>query len=186
MGDRCNNVLVLVSGGLDSASCIPFYLQRSFRVSCLFVDYGQKARSRERLAARTVARHFGLSLGILTTKGLTIGSGEIVGRNALLWVSGLMSIKQRCGLVSLGIHAGTDYPDCSPAFVRKIQLIFDLCAGGRIRAAAPFLEWRKDQVFKFALGAGVPIESTYSCEAGSKRPCGRCSSCLDRERLSAC
>lgn len=70
------------------------------------------------------------------------------------------------GLISIGIHSGTNYSDCSELFVDKLQNIFDLYCDGKISIDAPFLEWTKSDIWKFATENDVPIHLTYSCEKG--------------------
>jgi 7-cyano-7-deazaguanine synthase len=176
-------VLVLLSGGLDSTSCLSYYKRRGNRVTALFVDYGHKASKRESAAAHTVAREQGIALASASVDGLRIPGGAIPGRNALLLDVALMSFGRPSGIVALGIHAGTDYPDCSSAFVAKMQAVFDVYTGGRIRIDAPFLKWRKRDIYDFAIAQKLPIGLTYSCETGGKLPCGSCTSCKDIEAL---
>ncbi|NQU38777.1 MAG: 7-cyano-7-deazaguanine synthase [Lentisphaerae bacterium] len=59
--------LVLLSGGIDSAACLDFYIAREERVRAMFVEYGQLAVTRERNAARRVATHFDIPLYVWAT-----------------------------------------------------------------------------------------------------------------------
>jgi 7-cyano-7-deazaguanine synthase len=104
--------------------------------------------------------------------------GEVIGRNALLLTSALAA-KPKAAMIGIGIHAGTAYSDCSPAFVSAVQAVFDLSTGGRCRVDAPFLAFTKADVFRLARELDAPLDQTYSCELGLAQPCGRCSSCSD-------
>lgn len=177
-------VLVLLSGGVDSAACATFYRSQQCDVSGLFVAYGQGALRQERRAARRIARHNAIPLSTVEISGLgPFGRGYIPGRNALLATTALSHWHARTGMIALGIHAGTTYADCSQGFVDTVQRVFDLYTDGRIRLTCPFLGWTKAQVWQYCRDAGVPIELTYSCERGGERPCGRCLSCKDRRTL---
>ncbi len=177
---------VLLSGGVDSAACTAFYVNQGFRVRCVHVSFGQAAADLERMAAEQVARHFGLPLKVLRWSGLTtFGEGETPGRNAFLHLGALLEIGARSGLLASGIHAGTPYFDCSKGFVACLQALLDGYYDGRMLVAAPFLDWTKDQVFLFCRSEGVPVDLTYSCEAGRLPPCGSCLSCRDRRALDA-
>ena len=89
----------------------------------------------------------------------------------------------REGLLVIGIYAGTPYFDCSPAFVARINPLIGECSSGRVSVLAPFVDWPKDEVYSYFLNARIPLERTYSCEAGVMPPCQDCASCKDRARL---
>jgi len=177
-------VLVLLSGGLDSAACMTFYRSQGYDVSGLFVAYGQSALRQELIAARRIAKHARVPLAIIQISGLgPFGAGFVPARNALLLTAALSHAKAHKGLIALGIHTGTTYADCSQGFVDAVQRLFDIYTDGRSRVTCPFLGWTKGQIWAYCRDAGVPIELTYSCERGGRRPCGRCLSCKDRRAL---
>ncbi len=179
-------VWVLLSGGLDSAACVEFYTSQKFEVTGLYVNYSQLATTYEQAAAEAIAEHYRIPLtGLQWSGSRSFTKGEIVGRNAFLLFTALMEIGSNTGIVAAGLHSGTSYFDCSPSFLSSIQLIFDGYCDGRIKVAAPFLEWSKLQIWEYCLAHAVPIELTYSCECGTPQPCGRCLSCQDREALNA-
>ena len=179
-------VWLLLSGGIDSAACLAFYLKAGFRVECFHVSFGQPASEHEQAAAERVARHFDVPLTILRWSGSAdFMAGEIVGRNAFLFLGALLEIGHNKGVLATGIHAGTPYFDCTQTFISMLQNVFDGYCDGRVQLAAPFLVWSKEQVFEFCESERVPMSLTYSCERGTDQPCGRCLSCLDRSVLSA-
>ena len=179
-------VCVLVSGGLDSAACVAFYLQSGFVVSGLFIDYGQAAQIQERRSAGCIAKHYGIQLRSLCIDGCRSRSdGLVIGRNAFLLFTALMESEEAFDLIATGVHAGTQYYDCSGSFLQSIQVVFDGYTGGRVRIGAPFLQWSKLDVWDYCQHRKVPISLTYSCEAGGETPCGRCLSCRDVEALHA-
>jgi 7-cyano-7-deazaguanine synthase len=175
--------LVLFSGGLDSLACLHFYRVLGFDVDALFVDYGQASVRHERAAAHRICESLTIPLRSLIVAPLTFGQGEIIGRNALLLTLGLMVFPGTAGLVSLGIHAGTDYVDCGAAFVARMQSLFDTYTGGRIRIDAPFIRELKGDILRYSRAAGLPTGLTYSCEVGTWPACGECRSCLDVEAI---
>ena len=71
------------------------------------------------------------------------------------------------GLISMGIHSGTNYYDCSEAFLREINRILEGYSDGRVVLAAPFLKWDKRMIYDYILDNGLPIHLTYSCENGT-------------------
>jgi 7-cyano-7-deazaguanine synthase len=178
--------IVLLSGGIDSTSCLSYYVRRGFRAQALFVNYGQISSKRELKAARLVCHHFRVPLRIIELKGVVRhGPGLIRGRNAFLLLTALIESEVNKGVLALGIHGGTKYQDCSPRFVREMQAVFDTCTDGCIQIGAPFLRWRKGDIWTFAKREGVPLHLTYSCERGLVQPCGLCDSCKDLEKLNA-
>ena len=179
-------VCVLLSGGMDSSACVAFYLERSFSVRCIFIDYGQDAAIREGVAARSVAQHFHVPLAKCRFLGFAQkGQGTIRGRNAFLLIAALMETPENVGTLALGIHSGTGYVDCASPFIRKMQSVFDAYTAGTVQIGTPFLEWTKADIHAFCRTRNVPLELTYSCELGLDQPCGGCHSCRDLEVLDA-
>jgi len=173
--------------GIDSSACTAFYLEEGYRVRGFFVDYGQFAARCEFASAKSIATHFSVPLSRLEWSGLSVkGEGYIPGRNAFLLISALMECPDLSGIIALGIHSGTNYSDCTPAFLRRMQDLFDTYSKGRIQIGAPFLAWKKIDIWKYCQARCLPVHLTYSCERGSKKPCGACLSCRDVEALRAC
>jgi 7-cyano-7-deazaguanine synthase len=178
------DTLVLLSGGVDSASCVAFYKRLGHNVSSVFVDYGQPVRDEERKSATAVAAHYAISLFTVHTSGPEIShAGEIIGRNAFLICTAVLFHPAHRGLLVLGIHQGTPYYDCSEAFAGDVGRIVDGCTNGKISLGTPFVKWTKQMVYEFALREQVPIDLTWSCEKGPTHACGHCLSCRDRETL---
>src|SRR6266571_744052 len=108
---RCKTV-VLLSGGIDSTSCLSYYLKRGFQAHALFIDYGQLGVKRELHAARSVCHHFRVPLRIVRLDGaVRKGPGLIRGRNAFLLLTAALESGAKNGVVALGIHSGTKYQD---------------------------------------------------------------------------
>jgi len=179
-------VAVLVSGGIDSAALLALYLRERFNVQPLFVDFGQPAVTQELRAARAVCKHYGVRLSIMTVRSrVSFSAGEIPGRNAFLMFAAVLVSGMKPGIIAIGIHEGPPYYDCTEGFLKSIQTVLDGYAAGKIKVAAPFLKWGKQVIWDFCKKTRVPVESTYSCEKGGVRPCGKCLSCRDREALDA-
>ncbi len=176
----------MLSGGVDSACLLAFCCQQyPDDVDALFVDYGQAAAQPEREAATAVADVFGAGLRQARVSIGLIAEGEIPGRNALLVHLALATADPAPTTIMLGIHAGTPYRDCSPAFVEAMQVSLDAHRDGTLQLAAPFVTWSKTEMYAYAHATSVPIKLTYSCEVGTVPPCGTCPSCRDRELLDA-
>jgi 7-cyano-7-deazaguanine synthase len=177
------HTLVLLSGGLDSLACIVHYRLAGKSVSGLFIDYGQPAAKHEIAAVSRLATVLHLPVATVTVNGIAINRGFIRGRNALLLQLGLMHSADECGIVALGVHAGTSYADCSPYFIYEAQRMFNIYMDGAIQVDAPFLAWTKREIWEFLLKYDAPVDLTYSCERGGDQPCNQCLSCQDIHAL---
>ena len=182
--ERRSSTLVLASGGIDSSTLLALSVQQGLEPVALFVDFGQPAAEAESRAVASIAGWLNISWRHVRYVGSRFAAGEIRGRNAFLMQVALLEFPSDSGIVVLGIHAGTDYADCSPEFMQIVRRSYGLCTGGTIIAVAPFLDWTKPDVYSLANELGVPIAQTHSCEA-SNSPCGRCDSCKDRRLLDA-
>lgn len=175
---------VLMSGGLDSAACAHLLIAQGHAVRGIFVDFGQAAREPESRAVVRLADLLGITITTLhvgTAGGF--GSGELVGRNAFLLMSAIFLGRTHEGLLSIGVHAGTPYYDCSAGFIDRFKALAEEHTEGRLTVAAPFLHWTKGQIYEYAIKSRLPVDATYSCESGTIPPCGSCASCRDRGRL---
>ncbi len=185
MGEKTKRVLVLTSGGIDSTACIKYYQDLGFNVEGFFIDFGQKSRKKEHESVKNIASFYNIDVGFLTVNTEQVfNSGEIQGRNGFLIMAALLANPNFKGIISLGIHAGVPYYDCSKKFVRKMSVLVTEYSDGRIKLDFPFINWDKKMVFSYSKDVKVPIEMTYSCENGDS-PCGKCQSCLDRSALNA-
>jgi len=178
-------VLLLLSGGIDSTACLSFYQELRRPLCCLFVNYGQSAAGREWRAAKAVAEHYSAPLQYCRWRGKARrGAGFISGRNGFLLTAALMERPSSVSVIGIGVHSGTDYGDCSEEFMAMVQEMFDLYEEGRVHVDAPWLRLSKPEIYSYCRLKGVPIGLTYSCEIGDG-PCGTCLSCKDRELLVA-
>lgn len=175
---------MILSGGLDSSTCVAYYTQKKAEVSTVFFDIGQLAARQERLAARRIARHYSTSHRELVLRGaVRKKSGEVQARNGFFLLAALMEGGPEIETIALGIHYGARYYDSTSAFMKTAHHLVAAYTDGKVRAAAPFLEMTKAQVWELAGELNVPAGKTYSCQAGKVRPCGKCESCIDRKKL---
>lgn len=179
------DALALLSGGIDSACCVSFYRESGHEVTGVFVDYGQPVSQREQQSAKAIAHHYSIPLHVIRCSPPSSGlTGEIAGRNAFLIFVALLHFPRFVGILTLGIHAGTDYYDCSEHFASHANSILSGYSNGKLVLATPFLHWSKHAVYDFCLKSRVPVKLTWSCEVGPAAPCGCCLSCEDRRYLS--
>lgn len=181
-------VIVLASGGRDSATCIAYYREQERDTRALWIDYRQRAARREEEAVERVAAHYKIPLQKIDLKGVRwprLG-GELFeyrGRNLTLAAIALNTAPAGGALVAIGIHQGTPFADCDPTFVAQVDQLLGLLSDGLVRLDCPFVEWPKEAVARYGAAQGVPLNLTYSCERGKPTPCGECVKCRDNLAL---
>lgn len=193
------SLVSLVSGGLDSTLMAVLIREEKLEQLPIFIDYGQLSRKREWEACKTVFRDLGLpppermdlsGFGRLVPSGLTDRSFRInedaflAGRNALFLLAGAAyGYRFGAGAVAIGLLSERNriFPDQTLRFCRKTGLLLTLALGREVSILAPLMNLDKKDVLEMARLKGV--SNTYSCHAGTARPCGKCVSC--REVMSA-
>lgn len=108
-------------------------------------------------------------------------------RNGLFLSSAAsIALSHGCSKIMYGAHAddaaGAAYPDCSVDFVGAMNQAIYLGSGNQLTIEAPFVALTKADVVKKGLELGVPYELTWSCYEGGEKPCGKCGTCIDRQR----
>lgn len=108
-------------------------------------------------------------------------------RNGLfLSVAASIAISNGCKEIYYGAHAddsaGNAYPDCSDAFTNAMRKAINLGSGCGLTIKAPFVNHNKAEVVKRGLELNVPYELTWSCYEGGDKPCGKCGTCIDRQK----
>ena len=180
-----SEVMILLSGGIDSTACVDFYIEFGRPPCGLFIDYGQPAAKNEAKSAKAIAAYYSMPVLYSKWKGYTAKtSGFINGRNSFLITAALMERPCTISVIAIGIHSGTDYQDCSKHFLTTMQNVIDIYENGRIHLSAPFIDFTKAEVYSYCIERRIPIDLTYSCENGGIAPCGECFSCKDRELLN--
>lgn len=204
--------IVLLSGGLDSATAAAQAIADGYQLIALSCNYGQR-HSRELDCARSLSQQFGClshyvvdvnlnqwggsaltdfaqPVPVSGATGTVIPPTYVPGRNTVFIALALsLAEAKEAEAVYLGINAVdySGYPDCRPeylaAYQRLAQLSSKASLEGRVpRLCAPLIEDTKLDIVKRALHLGVPIDQTWSCYAGEAVPCGRCDSCRIRDR----
>ena len=204
--------IVLVSGGLDSATCLAIAKAQSYECYAISFEYGQRSRSelqaaKEIVAATGIVEHkiFSLQMGELGSSALTdvhikvpeeesegIPVTYVPARNtvflsyALAWTEVL---KGEAIFMGLNARDYSGYPDCRPEYVAAFQQLINLATkrsveGGIIKLETPLIDLNKSEIIKIGLRLGVNYGNTVSCYQAdeSGRACGRCDSCRFRHK----
>lgn len=199
--------VVMVSGGLDSATVLAVAKAEGRECHALSFDYGQRHRAElqaaERIAERLGAvEHRTVKLDLraiggsaLTDDGIDVPTapGEgipvtyVPARNtvflsvALGWAEVLDADDIFIGVNALD-YSG--YPDCRPEFVQAFQALADVATkraveGRPISIQAPLLHLTKAEIIRRGNDLGVDYAATVSCYAADDagRACGECDSC---------
>ena len=199
--------IILLSGGLDSATVLAIAREAGYACHALSLDYGQRHNA-ELAAAARVAQ----SLGAVEHRVLRLGLGDFGGsaltdesiavpespsegipvtyvpaRNtvmlalALAWAEVLGSRD-----IFIGVNAVdySGYPDCRPEFIAAFEQMANLATkagveGARLRIHAPLQTLSKADIIKRGAALGVDYAQTVSCYQADVGglACGRCDSC---------
>ena len=88
--------------------------------------------------------------------------------------------------IYIGAHAddaaGNAYADCSQDFTDTIGKAIEIGTYNKVHLIAPLVTLNKAQVVKRGLELKTPYHLTWSCYRGEGKPCGRCGTCIDREK----
>jgi 7-cyano-7-deazaguanine synthase len=199
--------VVLLSGGLDSATCLAIAKSQGFDCYCLSLDYHQRHIA-ELQAAQNIASSLGakqhktvvldLSLfggSALTDINIDVPEAETAGipvtyvpaRNtimlslALAWAEVLSAQDIFIGVNALD-YSG--YPDCRGEYVKAFQQMANLATksaveGKKITVHAPLIDMTKAQIIALGTELDVPYRATVSCYQADENglACGKCDSC---------
>jgi 7-cyano-7-deazaguanine synthase len=202
--------VILLSGGLDSATTLALARAQDFDCYALSVAYGQR-HSSELEAAKRVARVLGarehrimrVDLAGIGGSALTdfnmpvpeeptqgIPSTYVPARNTMMlalalgWAEVLGS-----GDIFIGVNMidSSGYPDCRPEFIGAFEKLAALATksgvqGRRCLIHTPLISWTKAQIIREGMQLGVDLGATVSCYQADElgRACGRCDSCRIR------
>ena len=204
--------VVLLSGGLDSATTLAIAREMEFECYALSLDYGQRHRV-ELVAAERIARTLGaceqrtLKLDLTSFGGSALTDAHIAvptqpapgipityvpARNtimlslALAWAEVLGSSD-----IFIGVNAVdySGYPDCRPAYIEAFEAMANLATraaieGRPIHIHTPLIHLSKADIIQRGLALGVDYSLTVSCYQVTNEglACGRCDSCRLRKQ----
>ncbi len=202
-----NNAVVLLSGGMDSATVLAIARAKEYRCYALSVDYGQRHHA-ELAAAQRVAQLLGAEehrvvqidltgfggsaltdkrIAVAEAPGTGIPSTYVPARNtimlslALAWAEVLKAQD-----IFIGVNAVdySGYPDCRPAYIEAFEKLANLATkraveGHALAIHAPLLHLSKAEIVKHGNALGVDFAQTVSCYQAdeSGRACGLCDAC---------
>lgn len=202
--------VVLLSGGLDSATCLAIAKNSGYACHALNFDYGQRHRA-ELTAAQNVARQLGAveyrvikidlagiggsaltdtNIAVPTQPGTGIPVTYVPARNtvflslALAWAEVLHASR-----IFIGVNAidYSGYPDCRPEYIAAFERMANLgtkagVEGQGFKIETPLMHMSKAQIIREGVKLGVDYAVTVSCYSAGEdgRACGRCDACRFR------
>ena len=205
--ERGRRAVVLLSGGLDSATALAWARAEGYVCHALSVHYGQRHSAELAAAARVASalgarehRVMGVDLAGIGGSALTdpaiavpeaptegIPSTYVPARNTLLLALALgWAEVLEAEAVVVGVNAVdySGYPDCRPEFIAAFEEVARLgtragVEGRRVRVLAPLVSMSKREIVKTGLRLGVDYALTVSCYQADADggACGVCDSC---------
>lgn len=199
--------VVLLSGGLDSTTCMAVAQDEGYELYALSFDYGQRHNKEIENAAR-VAKHYGVrehrvfKIGYVEGNALTDGSVDVPDYNGgdtipvtyvparnILFLSYAAGYAESIGAEAVFIGVSSvdysGYPDCRPVFIEAFQRVLEVgtkmgVEGNPIKIKTPLIDLSKAQTILLGQSLGAPYHLTTSCYRGGKAACGVCDSCTLR------
>lgn len=184
--------VVLLSGGLDSATCLAIARSEGFACHCLSVDYGQRHAAELAAAARVAAalgaiEHRVLHLDIgqfggsaLTDTSIAVPTEGVKPGIPVTYVPARNTIMLSLALgwaeiigaqdIFVGVNAVdySGYPDCRPEFIRAFETLANLATkagveGHALHLHAPLIDLAKADIVRRGAALGVDYALTVSC-----------------------
>lgn len=186
------NAVVLLSGGLDSATILAIARSQGFACHCLSLDYGQRHRV-ELAAAERVAASLGAAAqrtlrldlagfggSALTDASIAVPTGGVQPGIPVTYVPARNTIMLSLALawaevldasdIFVGVNAVdySGYPDCRPEYVRAFEAMANLATkaaveGRRLHLHAPLIDLSKSEIIRRGSALGVDYALTVSC-----------------------
>lgn len=209
-GGDARRAVVLLSGGLDSATTLAIARSQGFECYALSVEYGQR-HSAELDAAMNVARSLGardhrvmrvdlagIGGSALTDSSVAVPEQPTSGipvtyvpaRNTMM-LSLALAWAEVLGArdIFMGVNAVdySGYPDCRPEFIAAFEQLAARATKAGVEGAAfhvhaPLIRLSKAEIIREGARLGVDFSATVSCYQADRqgRACGRCDSCRIR------
>ncbi len=202
--------VVLLSGGLDSATVLAMAQDRGVECHCLTVSYGQRHHHELECAKRVAEalgaashREFSIPLnqfgGSALTADIDVPKDSLAEGIPVTYVPARNTVMLSVALAyaevtgATEIHIGVNavdysgYPDCRPEFVEAFEKLAQIATkagveGTEMTIHAPLIHLTKVQIIEEGLKRGVDYRLTSSCydPLPSGHACGHCDSCLIR------
>ncbi|MBI4205991.1 MAG: 7-cyano-7-deazaguanine synthase QueC [Betaproteobacteria bacterium] len=199
--------VVLLSGGLDSATTLAIARSEGFDCHCLTLDYGQRHRAELDAAARVAAALGAAGHRVMQVDLTSIGGSALTDRSIpvpeaptqgipVTYVPARNTILLSLALAWAEVLGAQDiffganaidysgYPDCRPEYMRAFEALANLATkaaieGSRLTLHTPVIALTKAEIIRRGAALGIDYALTVSCYQSDRagRACGRCDSC---------
>ncbi len=199
--------VVLLSGGMDSATTLFYAKKKGYKTYSLIFNYRQRHKKEiifaKRIARLAKSRYFVLDIKLpwkksaLLDKKISIPEQRnlssrkipltyVPARNTI-FISFALSFAEAIKASSIFIGANardfSGYPDCRPIYFKRFNAFLKKATKDKhIKIEVPLLYKTKKEIVGIARKLKVPLERTWSCYRGGKKPCGKCDACRFREK----
>ena len=211
MSQDAKKAVVLLSGGLDSATTLAMARNRGFECHALSFSYSQR-----HISELTAAKRVATALGAIDHRVMVVDNSGMMGsaltdsaievpeeategipvtyvpaRNTV-FLSLALGLAEVLGArdIFIGVNAVdySGYPDCRPEYIEVFERLANLATkagveGQEISIHAPLIEMTKDQIIRQGVDLGIDYALTVSCYQADDegRACGVCESCRLRK-----
>lgn len=204
--------VVLVSGGLDSATTLAQAISEGYTCHALTIRYGQRHEAELQAASRLTGllgavehKLLSLDLGAIGGSALTDRNIEVpenpgpgipvtyVPARNTVFLSLALGWAEVLGTrhIFIGVNAVdySGYPDCRPEFIAAFESMANLATragveGSTFKIHTPLINLTKAEIIRRGINLGVDYGLTVSCYAADEqgRACGRCDACRLRRQ----
>jgi len=206
--------VVLLSGGLDSATVLAMAKDQGYACHALSFHYGQR-HDGEIVCAEKISKALGATSHVVTTIDLSTWGGSaltadidvpkdgcsegipityVPARNTI-FLSHALGYAEAIGALDIfiGVNAVdySGYPDCRREFIESFEHMANLgtkigVEGERVRIHVPLIDMTKVEIIRSGLALGIDYTMTQSCyDPQDNDPCGECDACRIRDAAFA-
>ncbi|MEH7735380.1 7-cyano-7-deazaguanine synthase QueC [Bacillus pumilus] len=199
--------VIILSGGLDSATCMGIAHNEGYELYPITFNYGQRHYIEVKYSA-LIAKHYNSKVhkivnmdflnqiggSALTDDNIQVPVGGLteeipvtyVPARNLIFLSLAVAYAEVIGaeVIYTGVNAMdySGYPDCRPEFIDSMNTTANLATklgmtDKKIQIKTPLINLTKGQIVEIGTNLEVPYEITTSCYLGEQYACGECDSC---------
>lgn len=209
---KTKKAVILLSGGLDSATVLAIAQQQGYTCHALSMEYGQRHMAELSAARRVVqslnaAEHKMVRIGLETIGGSALTDSAIpvpvhaeegipvtyVPARNTVFLSLALGWSEVLGAqdIFIGVNAVdySGYPDCRPEFIHAFEQLANLATkagveGKQFKVHTPLIDMSKSEIISTGVRLGVDYSLTISCYQADPegRACGVCDSCRLRSK----
>ncbi|GEM_PF-4572653 len=195
---------IMLSGGIDSAAAMHFFVEKGTQLRAIFIDFGQVAVASQLSCARKIARVYNVPFEVIDISGIKRSFiGYMEGNSVSM---GFVGMVENCPAALFGIAAtyallnnddglilGVHDDDFSvlsslvqpKEYIKNYGESLAKLHNRKFEFYSPFFDMKKSDVISYAVKNGINIDNTWSCTNSAEMHCGECMECkLRRTAIS--